>query len=470
MARNGLREPRLDEFHDVGDACRAVVERLAKEEGLLPSVYLARGGRLRCEALSGYWQARDGMPLSAGVIGRAFRTGGQIVVQDVSAHEDYVEASPGIVAEAAVPLRCGARIVGVLNVESRAPLSAEHLALARRCADDLGARIAELGGPPAESEAQRLLRHVAGLAALEDLADVEHAVLHAALDLVELDSAVLVRGGEDGVLQPSCAIGPLAEVLLGAPQAALRTIAEWLGAGTSCFTVGRPQDEGPEALGPLRSEGVGALAALVLATPGRPPGMLVLAGGEPAALTTDRLELLELLAAHAASVLRTAEALQTMRERAATDPLTGLGHHATFHEALASAHRRPRTAILVCDIDGFKELNDTHGHQHGDELLRATAVALGSALRRGDRLFRIGGDEFAALLAVDGEADALEAGGRLRAAVNAAELGLTVSIGVAVPRDGESDAVVLGRADRALYQVKAAGRDGVALAEDGAPA
>jgi diguanylate cyclase (GGDEF)-like protein len=468
MARNGLREPRLDESHDVGEACRAVVERLAMEEGLLPSVYLARGGRLRCEALSGYWQARDGMPPTTGVVGRAFTTGREIVVQDVAEHAGYLEALPGVTAEVSVPLRTGRLVVGVLNVESREPLSHHALGLIRRCAADLGARIAELGGPPAESEAQRLLRHVAGLAALEDVAEIERAVLQAALDLVDLDSAMLVRAAGDADWHVRCATGPLADVLRGASQAALRTIAEWLQGGASCFTVGRPHDEGPEALAPMREGGVGALAALTLAAPGE-RGMLVLAGSEPAALATDRLELLELLSAHAASVLRTTEALESLRERAATDPLTGLGHHATFHEALASSHRRPRTAVLVCDIDGFKKLNDTFGHQHGDEILRRTAVALGSALRRGDRLFRIGGDEFAALLAVDDDAEALEAGGRLRAAVRAADLGLTVSIGVAVPREGESDAVVLGRADRALYRVKAAGRDGVALADDGPP-
>ena len=80
------------------------------------------------------------------------------------------------------------------------------------------------------------------------------------------------------------------------------------------------------------------------------------------------------------------------------------------------------------------------------------------------RLRSMGGDEFAALLAVAGDDEALEAGDRLRAAVVEADLGLTVSIGVAVPVDGESDATLVGRADRALYGVKARGRDGVGLA------
>ena len=153
------------------------------------------------------------------------------------------------------------------------------------------------------------------------------------------------------------------------------------------------------------------------------------------------------------------------RERAAQDPLTGLGHHAAFYEALAASHRRPRTAVLLCDLDGFKGLNDRFGHQHGDQVLRDVAAALGGALRRGDRLFRIGGDEFAALLAVAGDDEALEAGERLRAAVAAAGLGLTVSIGVAVParrrgRHGASWAAPTARSTAS----RADGRDGVALA------
>jgi diguanylate cyclase (GGDEF)-like protein len=157
----------------------------------------------------------------------------------------------------------------------------------------------------------------------------------------------------------------------------------------------------------------------------------------------------------------------SLRERAETDPLTGLGHHATFHEALAGSHRRPTTAVVVCDIDGFKVLNDTHGHGHGDRVLCGLADAMSGALRRGDRLFRVGGDEFAALLAVESREQALEAAMRLREAVLEARLGVTVSVGVAVPQAGENDIALLARADRALYAVKAAGRDGVALADDG---
>ncbi|MGZ8635128.1 MAG: diguanylate cyclase domain-containing protein, partial [Solirubrobacteraceae bacterium] len=195
-------------------------------------------------------------------------------------------------------------------------------------------------------------------------------------------------------------------------------------------------------------------------------GALVLASSEPAVIDTDDVELLEQLATHGAACLRTAELMGSLRERAESDPLTGLGHHATFHEALAGSHRRPTTAVVVCDIDGFKLLNDTYGHAHGDRVLCGVADAMSSALRRGDRLFRVGGDEFAGLLAVDSREQARGAALRLRSAVLEARLGVTVSIGVAVPHAGETDAALLARADRALYSVKAAGRDGVALAND----
>ena len=208
------------------------------------------------------------------------------------------------------------------------------------------------------------------------------------------------------------------------------------------------------------------MVAVGLLVQGEFVGALVLASAEPVAITSRDVQLLEQLATHGAACLRTVELMGSLRERAETDPLTGLGHHATFHEALAGSHRRPRTAVVVCDIDGFKGLNDTYGHGHGDRVLCGLADAMSGALRRGDRLFRIGGDEFAALLAVESREQALEAATRLRDAVVEARLGVTVSVGVAVPQAGETDVALLARADRALYAVKAGGRDGVALAND----
>jgi diguanylate cyclase (GGDEF)-like protein len=232
-----------------------------------------------------------------------------------------------------------------------------------------------------------------------------------------------------------------------------------------------PEPASGDELAAVRATGARTLVALELVTAGEVHGLMLVAGDRAVAVSPEDGQLLELLAAHAAGCLRTAGLVHSLRERAATDPLTGLGHHATFHEALVASHRRPTTtAIVLCDLDDFKRLNDTFGHQHGDGVLCGVASALSRAMRRGDRLFRIGGDEFAALVVVSGEAEAHDAGLRLRQAVEDADLGVTISVGIAVPRDGESDAAVLARADRALYRVKASGRDGVVVAaEDPVP-
>jgi diguanylate cyclase (GGDEF)-like protein len=455
MQHRALRGLALEASGDIGDACRTVAEQLthAGEMGSpIPAVYLARGGRLRCEAQAGPWRARDGVPPSVGALGRAYRTGEEVLEID------------GELAEACIPMRCAGDLAGVLQLTARRPITGPELERAREAAEALGQRIAELGGPPAELPTRRLLRHVARLSTLEDPAEIGRVVLAAALDVAQLDSAMLVRRDSLGHLEATAATGPLAEQLGDAPAPTLEAVSRWVGAGTSCHASG--PGGWPTELLPLRASGVASFAAVGLFAQGTMHGMLVLAARRPVQLPTADAELLEILAAQAAASLRTAEDLRSLRLRAATDPLTGLGHHATFHEALAASHRRPNTAVLLCDVDGFKHLNDTYGHQHGDHVLRSVAAALTGALRRGDSLFRVGGDEFAALLVVSSEDEALEAGVRLRAAVLEAGTGVTVSIGVAVPRDAESDDSVLARADRALYRVKASGRDGVALAGD----
>jgi diguanylate cyclase (GGDEF)-like protein len=452
----------LEGSPDATGASAAVVDHVARETRLLPAVYLARGGRLRCAAVHGFWQARDGLPPHVGIMGRVYRTATEVVVHDVAASEDYLEADPSVVANACFPIIAGGVTVGVLDVEAREPLRDRDLEHARECAAALGSRIEALGGLPSESATQRMLRHVADMAALQDADAVAEVLLGAALDLVPLGSALLVRAG-GGRLRPASATGPLADVLRAAP---LEPIADWLRDGISCFTVGRPAAPTAANLAELRAAGVEAMVAVGLLVQGEFLGALVLASAEPTALNSRDVQLLEQLATHGAACLRTVELMGSLRERAETDPLTGLGHHATFHEALAGSHRRPTTAVLVCDIDGFKALNDTYGHAHGDRILCGLADAMSGALRRGDRLFRVGGDEFAALLAVETREQALEAATRLREAVLEARLGVTVSVGVAVPQAGETDVALLGRADRALYAVKAAGRDGVALADD----
>ncbi|MFD1369488.1 GGDEF domain-containing protein [Actinoplanes sichuanensis] len=163
------------------------------------------------------------------------------------------------------------------------------------------------------------------------------------------------------------------------------------------------------------------------------------------------------------AALREQEALRAELEHRAThDPLTGLGNRAALTEALTTAVGRPvgdRGWLLLLDLDGFKEVNDTLGHPVGDELL----VALGDEFRRitADGLVaRLGGDEFAVLVPGDavGTADRLLRAAAVEHLLGGAVVRVSASIGVLDLDDVHSCAEALRDADVALYAAKAAGR------------
>ena len=117
----------------------------------------------------------------------------------------------------------------------------------------------------------------------------------------------------------------------------------WVSHGTSSYTVNEATGRGFAGHEPLRRAGAASLVVLPLAAAGERLGILVLADRAPHSLSTEHVELLELLAFQAASGLRMAAAVLELRDRAARDPLTGLGHHATFYDALPTL-RRPALA------------------------------------------------------------------------------------------------------------------------------
>lgn len=454
----------LAEAPDVKTAGEAVIDALAPIDGLLPSLWLERSGRLRCQAVRGYWQTRDGIPPGRGTIGRTFRLGVPLVVHDVAASKDYLQAAPEIVGEVCVPIRAAGAVIGCLDAETlTTPPDGLKDELAW-CAQAYADRLRQLGGPPTPTPAERLAAYAARLAGMTDVRRIEGLVIEAARDITGMESALLVDRDGVGAWRVLAHLGQLAQRLSDAVDPRVFDLVEsFVTDGTSCSTLvgGEERRHGDPA---LVHAGAAALMAVGVGRPGERSCVLIAADtvrrGEH---ETDAAQLLELLAAHAASCLRTADAIAELRERAASDPLTGLGHHATFHEALAAARAADtRVAVLLIDVDGFKAINDSKGHQTGDRVLREIAAVLTGTLRRGDELFRIGGDEFAALISVSSPQEAMEAGRRLCDA--AAKAGsVTVSIGIALPRDAEADAAVLARADRALYAVKQSGRDGVEI-------
>jgi diguanylate cyclase (GGDEF)-like protein len=434
----------------------------------MPSVYLEQGGRLRCQASRGYWQVFDGMPSSAGVIGRTFRTGATTEVNDTSHHPEFVESVPSVVAELCVPLRVGERTVGVINADSPTRPDEGVRWEVERCADLLARRIEQLGGPEGTVlPAQRLARAVARMSVLEDPEDIVRETVASARDLARFESAMVALDDGHGSLYVHHAEGPFAVIFSELDAAELDAIAHWVDLGTSSYTVAENAGRGFAGHETLRGAGAASLVVLPLTAAGQRMGVLLLADRTPYRLATDHVELLELLAVQAAGGLRMAAAVLALRERAARDPLTGLGHHATFHDTLPAVRRATlpgrSTAVLIADVDGFKNINDTRGHAAGDDVLRTMAAVMRSAAPAGGRAFRIGGDEFALVFECDGPAAAEEVGWQLRTQARD-RLGSTVSVGLALASDDEADEAVVARADGALYEVKRLGRDGVRLA------
>lgn len=459
----------LQRADTVDAACTAAVDHLVELGLTMPSIYLERGDRLRCYAVRGYWQVFDGMPADAGVIGRTYRSGAPCVVRGVSQSSDYLEAVPGVTDEVCAPIRLGSRVVGAINVESMSGLPADCLDVLTGVAEAFATRLAELGGPPRESPAQRLARHATALAGVEDPAALETAVLWAATDLSGMESAVLVRLVPGGSLRVQAAVGTAGgQFAASAGQEALAHIASWVEQGTSSWSQDDPDGYGFPGHEALKAVGAAAVVVVPLAAAGERLGVLMVAHPTRLVPPTEVIELLELLGTHAGTCLRTLRVCEQLRLQASLDPLTGLGHHATYQTALREALTAPadeaQVAVIMIDLDGFKLVNDDRGHLAGDRLLRESAQVLAAALRRADRLYRVGGDEFAAVIPVSGAGEAFTVAQRMHSAVRTSLPGTTVSVGVALAVPGEDPAAVVARADSALYAVKRAGRDGVRLA------
>jgi diguanylate cyclase (GGDEF)-like protein len=239
----------------------------------------------------------------------------------------------------------------------------------------------------------------------------------------------------------------------------------------------RPEYNGPA---PIFSQatpmaGFGSLLILPLMIKQEEPiGTLIVAGRVPGLFSKERQNILEVIGAQIATKIDLGRAHEKVYQLATTDGLTGLANHRTFQSALTNmtdrAHRMgSQIALLLCDIDHFKKVNDTYGHPFGDEALRAVAKVLRDSVRTIDLAARYGGEEFTIILENTGCKGALLLAERIRSQIETLRLccgttpvPLTMSLGIAIFPEHSSDTTsLIAKADQALYAAKENGRNQV---------
>ena len=206
-----------------------------------------------------------------------------------------------------------------------------------------------------------------------------------------------------------------------------------------------------------------AYADLVTAD-GHLVGALVVFGDQPTVLTADQQERVGDLADQAMALLELRRMAHKLARMTPRDPLTGLANRRSLEKAIASAIGRAERglgtpSVVALDLNGFAAVNETLGRETGDALLREVADRLTRTARGVDTVARLVGDDFAVLLEHTGGTGATAALGRLRACVanlsaGADDMTVSVALGVATYRPGDSVASLLSRADAEMYAEK----------------
>lgn len=309
-----------------------------------------------------------------------------------------------------------------------------------------------------------------------DLADTQHATL----EVTERALTEIIPGAPNEVLLADSSVAHMRRVASASEVPAPGCPVEH---PFECAAVRRGRtlvfdtSEALDACPRLRREGCGPIGAVCspLNVMGRTIGALHVVTQENQPPSADVVNLLEVVANQTGARLGMLRTLETTQLQAQTDPLTGLLNRRSFEESVGQTLREHGTAnhaIALFDLDHFKRLNDTAGHEAGDRALQLFAEVLKASVRPTDIVGRHGGEEFVACLVDVSEDKARAALERVRqelrrAVRRSAGPAFTTSIGGAIfPTDGADVPKLLRQADRALYAAKEGGRDRTVLTAD----
>jgi len=300
--------------------------------------------------------------------------------------------------------------------------------------------------------------------------------------LLRAESASLWLPGGDGAAAVTLTVsadGSIDPILPWAPRpgspALLDPLRSSVMAEGAPLLVSGDQPDVDEHRAWLREQGLGEAIVTRLRTGTTVVGLLQVNDrqGELSSFGAEDVQLLETLAAHVSASLENSQLLQRLRHEAYSDPLTGLPNRSCFSATLTAAieagaegsdqldRAEGCVAVLLLDLDGFREVNDTLGHVAGDRLLIEVGRRLAARAPAGSLVSRVGGDEFAVLLPGHDDVAAVEVAASLQAvldqtfAVDELTLDVGVCIGIAAyPQHAQDAVALLQRADVAMYAAK----------------
>ncbi len=466
---------------DMDETVRTFVHALAFSlEQCSVTLYERDGDDLVPRAHAGLGTVIERVRIDRGVIGRVFRTAASALVSNIEKDTDFLPFAMGVRSEMAVPVLVDGAVFGVVDVQSAQSLDQFDLELLELITQRISATIQQAeryaNAERRAIRAETLLDSGVSLSASLDPGAVMEAVLDQVARLIPYEGAALLTMTEGGRLRLADGRGPFAvnadlfEGIEPGEYSLTKTMTETGKPFLMSDVLTHYNGATPPAFAWL-----GSVIVAPLRVEGQLIGAIMVGSTTRARYTPDDAAIVAELARHAAVALRNAQMHTAVAYAAQTDALTGLFNRGALLERLERELERSRRygrslAVIFFDLDRFKSINDTYGHQFGDRVLRDLAHIATQSVRSIDLVGRYGGEEFIAVLPETDGAQALIVAERLRMSVGRHRLALstgevvraTISAGVAVfPADATTMDTLLRFADTALYAAKAGGRNQV---------